>query len=93
MRKFLLPVVTVGIGSHTDLPIFPVLFAIINGLAPFMVNLSRPRAMRRIVFSARGFLRPKIDLQGIDQSIHSAAVLYGFKLSPSPCVGFGKTIG
>ena len=59
-----------------------------------------PLAIRFRVFSANGFFRSKMEGHGIDQSIHSAAVLHGFNLpfltsveSGLPCVGLGQTIG
>ena len=50
-----------------------------------------PRAIRFSVFSASDFLRPKMLGAGIDQSMHSAAVLNG--RSPGPCVGVGQLAG
>ena len=46
----------------------------INGCGLSITNFCNPFAMRRNVFSASGFFRSNIDGQGIDQSMHSAAV-------------------
>ena len=69
------------------------LTCIINGFGDLITNLSSPRAIRFIVLVFSGCFLPKIDLPCMDQSIHSAAVLYGFNPFPTPCVGFGNTIG
>src|SRR5688572_19638305 len=58
-----------------------------NGSAEFSTNFQIPRAILRIVASAKGRFTPnflpssferKIEGQGIDQSMHSAAVRQGF---------------
>jgi hypothetical protein len=71
-----------------------------NGLGLLMTYFQIPLAIRRIVFSASGRFRPKIDGHGIDQSMISAAVRHGFSFpdrtsgeSGAPCVGSGQTIG
>src|SRR5258708_4976638 len=61
-----------------------------------------PAATRRSVLSASGFLRSKMLGHGTDQSMHSAAVLHGFKWLVNKSVpiffglvlvGSGQTIG
>jgi hypothetical protein len=51
-----------------------------NGVGLFTTNFMMPSAMRRMVFSASGFLRSKIDGQGMLQSMISAAVRHGRRL-------------
>jgi hypothetical protein len=62
-----------------------------NGSALSRTYRRSPRAIRRRVFSARGFFRPKIDGHGTVQSMHSAAVRNGSR--PRPWVGSGQTMG
>ena len=71
-----------------------------NGCAALITYLSRPRATRRSVASASGLDRSKMLGQGIDQSMHSAAVRHGLRwpaltsaLPGLPCVGVGHTMG
>ncbi len=68
--------VTVRSGSAADCTLSPDQFAIgtMKGLAESSTNLRMPLATRRRVAGARSFLRPKMLLLGIDQSMHSAAV-------------------
>ncbi len=63
-------------------------------------NLWIPRAIRFNVLTASGFLRSNIDGVGMDQSMHSAAVLHAASLPVStavdlgsPCEASGQTMG
>ena len=63
-----------GIGSP---PQFAFWISTMNGRGDSITNFRSPRPMRRSVFSASGRFRSKIDGQGSDQSMHSAAVRQG----------------
>jgi len=62
-----------------------------NGCGASRTYFLIPRAMRRSVASASGFLRVKIDGHGMLQSMHSAAVRNGCA-RPGPWVGCGQAI-